>query len=865
MKKLRNMQKWLEKNRFHIIIGLMIGCVVLISQAILKQYIDKTILQYLSMIDDNSWFVQIHLIVLIGLIYGYAAMKSKSLYSSKVLFPSRLIWLLLLLLIFSFFRIKYTSSYIWYGIGDSKMRYIDLAMLSLCVIEVVLLCCRIIVNYNGKDNTQLQTIKTFFMADLPSTEDGFNRKYYADSLWTLIWSTFTKKQVGNAAFTILLNEKYGSGKSSFFNILRKSINEQAYIIDFKPWLCSDETQMIDELIEQLIAANVIEEHKMLINYANTLANHDSWVGVIGKMFTSTYSVSLNDQYDAIKEKMKLISNPIVVFVDDVDRLAEKELVGLLKLIRNTADFPNMFYIVAADKQYLCSTLFRTGINAASIYLQKFFNYEMTFPKDDKRNDELLKDTLKMVLSPYNLEKKGDNYINDFCNLKYIQFMIQTPRDIYRYCNMLAFDLEVFRNADLRQQTNILKEIYYPDLMVLTLLRYTSDGIYKLLRDRDEYILTMKSYGQLYLHENYQDIIGKMYGIEEVVESVLNEKIQKKRNVCKTIDEATTKTLPEYDILIASLLENLFPNSNNVSQYSIAMAGEYYKYFAGRCAKTEMTGAEVHNVISLAHDEFDRKIREIIKHEKYEHFKIKLSNYFLTQTISTIDVLHNLSCIWHYEKKMNSDKLINHSTLFETKIQQYVYNIFFFRKDDSLQTRNVVSNIMKKWINQEPDLEFAALLLSVLIHRIYDEIILSKDTLKTCCEMVVNRFIEEQISKNPFSQEVVEQYYSFGMLTRKYWYSKLQKYINDSSFRNQLNWMCNIIRKNNDTWEWNRELIKGINSINGLNLDSYFSLLGIEILPELKNSMESLNLGIPLEEQKNNPFIQILIRHHIYQK
>ena len=146
------------------------------------------------------------------------------------------------------------------------------------------------------------------MADLPYTEDGFNRKYYADSLWSIIWSTFTNQQVKNAAFTILLNEKYGSGKSSFFNILRKSINEQAYIIDFKPWLCSDETQMIDELIEQLIGANVIEEHKMLMNYANTLANHDSWVGVIGKIFTSTYSVSLNDQYDAIKEKMKLISN-----------------------------------------------------------------------------------------------------------------------------------------------------------------------------------------------------------------------------------------------------------------------------------------------------------------------------------------------------------------------------------------------------------------------------------------------------------------------------------------------------------------------------------------------------------------------------
>ena len=390
------MKNWLEKNRFHIIISLMIGCIVLISQAILKQYIDKTILQYLSMIDNNSWFVQIHLIVLVGLIYGYAVMKSKSLYSSKVLFPTRLIWLLLLVLIFLFFRIKYSSSYIWYGIGDFKMRYIDLAMLFLCVIEVVLLCYRIGVNCKGKDNTQLQTIKNYFRADVPSKEDGFNRKPYADSLWDLIWSTFTNKQVINAAFTILLNEKYGSGKSSFFNILRNSINEQAYIIDFKPWLCSDETQMIDELIEQLITANVIEEHKMLINYANTLANHDSWVGVIGKIFTSTYSMSLNDQYDAIKEKMRLISKPVVVFVDDVDRLADKELVGLLKLIRNTADFPNIFYIIAADKQYLCSTILRTGVNEANIYLQKFFNFEMTFPKDDKRNDELLKDTLKIT-------------------------------------------------------------------------------------------------------------------------------------------------------------------------------------------------------------------------------------------------------------------------------------------------------------------------------------------------------------------------------------------------------------------------------------------------------------------------------------
>lgn len=856
------MKNWLEKNRFHIIISLMIGCIVLISQAILKQYIDKTILQYLSMIDDNSWFVQIHLIVLVGLIYGYAVMKSKSLYSSKVLFPSRLIWLLLLLLIFSFFRIKYSSSYIWYGIGDFKMRYIDLAMLFLCVIEVVLLCYRIRVNWKGKDNTQLQTIKNYFKADVPSEEDGFNRKSYADSLWDLIWSTFIKKEVLNAAFTILLNEKYGWGKSSFFHVVRKSINDQAHIIDFKPWPCSDETQTINELIDQLISANVIDDNKLLIKYANTLANYESWVGIISRIFTSSQITSLNNQYDAIKEKMKMISKPVVVFVDDVDRLADKELMELLKLIRNTADFPNMFYIIAADKQYLCSTILRTGVKEANIYLQKFFNFEMTFPKDDKRNDELLKDTLKIVLSPYNLEKKGDNFINDFCNLKYMQFMLQTPRDIYRYCNMLTFDLELFKKNDLTYGTHLLNELHYPDLMVLTLLHYVSADIYKLLRDRDEYILTMKSNNRLHLNENYQDIIGKMYSTEEIVEVIVDKNIQKKRNVCKTIDEATMKTLPETDMLIASLLERLFPNRNNVSQYSIALVGEYYKYFAGRCAKTEMTGAEVHNLISLTHIAFESKICEIIKNKKYEHFKVKLSNYFLNETISTINILYNLSCIWQYEKEMNSDKLINHSTLFEMKMQQYVYNIFFFRYDENSQTRKVVSNIMKGWINREPDLEFVALLLNVLIHRTHDEIILSKDILHFCCDNIVNRFIEEQISNDPFAQRVVEQYYSFGMLTHQHWYSKLQKYIKDSSLEDQMKWIYNIIINEKNIWRWNNNLIKGINSIYGSNLDSYFALLGISIPQNLKNSMENLNLGISVEEQKNNPFMQILIGYRI---
>ena len=101
-----------------------------------------------------------------------------------------------------------------------------------------------------------------------------------------------------------------------------------------------------------------------------------------------------------------------------------------------------------------------------------------------------------------------------------------------------------------------------------------------------------------------------------------------------------------------------------------------------------------------------------------------------------------------------------------------------------------------------------------------------------------------------------------MLTHQHWYSKLQKYIKDSSLEDQMKWIYNIIIKEKNIWRWNNNLIKGINSIYGSNLDSYFVLLGISIPQNLKNSMENLNLGISVEEQKNNPFMQILIGYRI---
>ena len=65
------------------------------------------------------------------------------------------------------------------------------------------------------------------------------------------------------------------------------------------------------------------------------------------------STPISDEYEQIKSIIsKKVDKPILIFIDDVDRLEKEELSALLKLIRNTADFPKLFYIIAADDTYL---------------------------------------------------------------------------------------------------------------------------------------------------------------------------------------------------------------------------------------------------------------------------------------------------------------------------------------------------------------------------------------------------------------------------------------------------------------------------------------------------------------------------------
>lgn len=833
----------------------LVGISILILHKICIDQFNQHILPLLSVVKNDSWVIQILMLFFVFFSYRWMSLKHNTFSQGIEIFPKRLIWIGLFGGLYLFFRIRYVNDYVCYGLEKLKLCYVDICLLAVGLIEIGFLLSRYY--YRRNKENHLETVVKSFFAENPTNNDGLLRRDYAECLVEKIVSSFNDNVAKDSSFTILLNEKYGTGKTSFFLVLKQILaNRSAYVVDFKPWLCSDANQMAIELLEQMMDAGLPINDRIFFKYANALKNSDSLFGIVGKLIVLSNSSSLAKQLEYIKQQMQQLSKPMVVLVDDVDRLSQLELLELIKLIRNTIAFPNVFYIIAADKQYLSVMLSKLDIPDSNVFLQKFFNMEMTFPKDDTCIQNILRNTLKDLLFAYlNKEQYAfgndiDNYINQFLAIPNLFLMIQTPRDIYRYCNMLSFELDILRKNDL------LYKIEYIDLMQLTLLRYLSDDVYKLLRDRDECVLKMERYSdwQLRLNENYQDLVYKIHKVD--VDKIVSGVDDKKTTKCVTLHEAIACSVPDKEELIIILLERLFPSTTS-SCHSVSMCNkdEYFKYFSGRYACFEMTGAEAYDIIRQPNDEFRLSIEMIQRDEKFTCFQRKFVSFLSENIVDNINILDNLAYLWRLLKTNYGVNKIDLEELFRLDMYRYMSWTFLWKEYSDTELDSL-QQIFNEWISLNENLDFVALTLLFCREYKNDNIVFNDEMLQNCIVITINRFLFEKVAGHEFESDVVDLYHLFGRFGHNLWYPRLQKYVKKS--HDLTPWVYNIIGKRDDVWKWNGRLIESMNSIYGGNLDNYFKHIGIMFDEELQSSLLDVRLDLSVDAQKNNKFIRLVI-------
>ena len=177
---------------------------------------------------------------------------------------------------------------------------------------------------------------------------------------------------------------WGSGKTSFINLAKMEFKRvEVAVLDFNPWMFSGTEQLVErffaELSDELKLRDLAEVGKVFEDYGDAFTGK---MGVVlklaGKCFRRCHG-GITSYRKKVEQVLGQRDKPIIVVLDDVDRLSVSEIRDVFKLVRLTASFPNLIYIVICDRLRVEQALNEEGLRGRD-YLEKILQLPFDLPK-----------------------------------------------------------------------------------------------------------------------------------------------------------------------------------------------------------------------------------------------------------------------------------------------------------------------------------------------------------------------------------------------------------------------------------------------------------------------------------------------------
>lgn len=331
-------------------------------------------------------------------------------------------------------------------------------------------------------------------ADRPSSnpkEDLFGHTPFAKSLANSIC-----RYSNSDGLVLALYGPWGSGKSTVLNYVRhflqqNSEDEQLVIVDFNPWWFSGQENLARAFLGQLQAVLPAKNKKfeklgeLLSDFAEGVGGLIDLTGVtggfggkLGKLIAG-FSKSKPKDVPALKvaiTKILLEANQrILIIIDDIDRLTPDETRQLFTVIKALADFPNVIYLLAFDREVAANAIEAQSGLPGDRYLEKIIQVPFELPPVDrvvllsaftKRLDEVLLSTPEGLFDQ-------SYWINVFRDG--IESLIKVPRDVVRFTNTLSVTYP-----------SVVGEVNPVDFIAMEALRVFLPTVYDTVRSHPEH-------------------------------------------------------------------------------------------------------------------------------------------------------------------------------------------------------------------------------------------------------------------------------------------------------------------------------------------------------------------------------------------
>lgn len=321
-------------------------------------------------------------------------------------------------------------------------------------------------------------------SDLPitgSTEDKFAFAPFAKEVVAHIFSEEQPESL-----VVGLSGRWGSGKTSLLNLIDEQlacskVNDKEIItLRYVPWRVEDRksmlgnflpllTEKIEEEFEKspLKSSNFSDLFQPVKNYVKALENAEPALKAIAKTLSvfgfsflekglevfKDINSAMNEEkipdiehlhrsaYEALME----LKIPVVVMIDDIDRLEPNEIVDLLRLVRATAQLPYITFLMAYDQNHVISAVGDVLKVNGQEFVEKFVQLPIAVPLVAQSTlENIVRECLTKIIeredvAPYVIESK-ERKIIDLIDIIAEASAISTPRDVFRILNTVNFRL-----------------------------------------------------------------------------------------------------------------------------------------------------------------------------------------------------------------------------------------------------------------------------------------------------------------------------------------------------------------------------------------------------------------------------------------
>ena len=288
--------------------------------------------------------------------------------------------------------------------------------------------------------------------DQPTKTDLLGRLPFAESIARVIIT-----QSDPAPQVIAIDGAWGDGKTTVFGFLLEALDKQGFkVVPFNPWRYRDEDTMLRAFalgLAEKLGVRVLNTSEQWVEVAvgrGELVEQAAGafgLGALGRLF-HLGAKGLRQSIDQLLERTKGLLNEhgrrVTILVDDPDRLEVEQLMGLFRLIKLTADFEWLTFVLAMD----CSAIIRTvggrfgGDDEGRRFLEKIVQVPVRLPAvPHGKLRQFTLEQIDRVIDDLTIKiDRGEaaRFRASFDST--LMPLIRTPRSVKQYANVLRFSL-----------------------------------------------------------------------------------------------------------------------------------------------------------------------------------------------------------------------------------------------------------------------------------------------------------------------------------------------------------------------------------------------------------------------------------------